>query len=148
MSTDRPQRAIANYDGEATGCPYSSNDFAKSVGAAIISTLPVLNNWSMHISAGTPPYESNVNLPAGHIELTLIDPEEIEYTIGLVFAATDDAGQVLRQPFDSVNWANNPGNPWSAGIAMFNFDEAWRVVVLLVETLDVKHIEISYGMGM
>ena len=67
--------------------------------------------------------------------------------MGLVFGATDDAGQVLRQPFDAINWANNPENPWSAGIAMFNFDEAWRVVVLLAEKLDVQRIEISYGMG-
>ncbi len=148
MTSNPPQRSIANYDSEATECPYSSNDFAKSIVNAIMAALPVPSHWGLHISASTPPYESNTNLPAGHIELTLIDPEEVEYAIGLVFGTTDDEGQVLRQPFDAMNWANNPKNPWSAGIAMFNFDEAWRVVVLLAEKLDVERIEISYGMGM
>lgn len=148
MSANNHQRTIANYDGEATECPYSSNDFAESIVNAIMAALPEPRHLSLHISASTPPYESNANLPAGHIELTVIDPEEVEYAIGLVFGATNDEGQALRQPFDAVNWANNPKNPWSAGIAMFNFDEAWRVVVLLAEKLDVERIEISYGMGM
>lgn len=147
MCADHHQRTIANYDGEATECPYSSNDFAKNVVATIISALPALNHWCLHISASTPRYERNKHLPSGHIELTLIDQKETGYSIGLVFGATDDAGQVIRQPFDAKNWVNNPGNPWSGGIAAINFDEAWRVVVLLAEKLQVKRIEISYGMG-
>ena len=69
MSADHHQRTIANYDGDATECPYSSNDFAKSVVNAIMAALPVPNHWCLHISASTPSYESHVNLPAGHIEL-------------------------------------------------------------------------------
>lgn len=115
---------------------------------AIINSLPHSAGWSMRLDAGTPPYDEHAKIPAGHIEMTVLAVDGDEYAIGIVFGAEDGAGRVLRQPFDPEGWASNPGCSWSSGLAAFNFDEAWRIVVLLAEILQVSHLEISYGLGM
>ncbi|MDD5280710.1 MULTISPECIES: hypothetical protein [Acidithiobacillus] len=86
---------------------HSSHEFAISIVTSILSVLPQ-QNWTMDISAGTPPYENDAHIPAGHIERTLIDPKHTEYTIGIIFGAKDEHGHRLRQPFDSERWTNNP----------------------------------------
>jgi hypothetical protein len=102
----------------------------------------------MRIDAATPPYDDQVIVPAGHIELTMFSADGDEYAIGIVFGAEDEEGRVLRQPFDPEEWSSNPNCPWSSGLFAFNFDEAWRIVVLLAESMKISSLEICYGLGM
>lgn len=147
-NTERTNRPVALYNGDATCCRSSNDRFARSVVESIIRALPTRTNWGMCIDAATPPYERKEQLPAGHIEITLFVDGHVELPIGIVFGATGEAGRVLRQPFDPESWAANPYYSWSSGLVAINFDEAWRIVTLLAVKLHVMKIEICYGLGM
>jgi hypothetical protein len=147
--TDHITRQLAFYDGHAQTHSKSSSDaFARSSVDAIIASLPHATGWAMRLDAATPPYPENVSVPAGHFEITLFTTQGDEYPIGLVFGAQDDAGRVLRQPFDAKAWSSNPGCSWSSELMAFNFDEAWRIVVLLAQRLQISSLDICYGLGM
>ena len=64
------------------------------------------------------------------------------------FGVADENGLIEREPFSKKRWLANPSCLWDAGVVAINFDEAWRIVVLLASKLRVASIEVSYGLGM
>lgn len=141
---------VARYAAQATCCPASSHGFALDTVEAIVGVLPGYRLCRMHISAATPPYVADdaSPVPDGHVEIVLFGHRLEEKSIGIIFGAKNEAGRVLRTPFDTEAWRADPRNPWASGIAAFNFDEAWRIVVLLAAEIEASGIEISYGLGM
>lgn len=146
MPAERPAQTLAFYDCNATRCPASNDLFARQVVKSITNALDFLSGGTLRISAATPPYAIQTQAPDGHIEISLMAPG-IEHTMGIMFGAKDDAGRTIRQPFDADGWLSDPFNPWATGLAAYNFDEAWRIIVLLASELKVRRIEIGYGLG-
>jgi hypothetical protein len=146
---DQPTRSLATYDEASTFCPASNAAYARSVVTDILGVIPRQTGSRLHVNAGTPPYAPGARTPRGHIEVTLTpEPDGPEYSFGIVFGATNDAGRILRRPFNAEAWLANPTYPWSSGIAAFNFDEAWRIVVLLAHETRATRVELGYGLGM
>lgn len=144
------ERHLARYAAQATYCPASSHGFALDTVEAIVGVLPGYRRCRMHISAATPPYAADDAslVPDGHVEIVLFGHPLEEKSIGIIFGARGEADRVMRTPFDADAWRTDPRNPWASGIAAFNFDEAWRIVVLLATEIEASGIEISYGLGM
>lgn len=138
---------LAHYDAKATYCPMSSHAFAEATVTEIFRALPDEAEWCMSIGGGTPPYAGNQEIPAGHLEIELSAPGRNSYCIGLIFGVRDDAGLPIRQPFSVDEWLPESFNPWADGLVAVNFDEAWRIVVLLAKRLGPAHLMIDYGLG-
>jgi hypothetical protein len=149
-SQSRGQEEVAvHYSKRGSYCPLSDHHFAESIAADVEEAVEMYHGCALVIGCYTPPYKPPMSMEdarqGGFLTLDLLGNGQPPACVGIEFGRSDAAGEVVRAGFDSSLWKTDPSNPLYAGIYAANFDEAWRIVCLIVRLIKAREVSLRYG---
>ena len=125
-----------DYRPTASYSTHANNGFAQEVRALLVPAIHSSGYLTAVVRSFTPP---GLSASMGYLELDLFDETDKEWAIGIVFGGRE------RQLPGLDTWITYPMDPHSLGLEAADFDEAWGVVVGLLDGLRLKEIRLSYG---